>query len=147
MAHGGQNNNNNRVPSPTPPSSSDITSSENNLNSFPTDSIHSPFFIHNGDHLSLALVSYILTSLNYNTRSRAMSMALAKNKLAFVDGTLPQPPTEDPTTSIWSRCNSMVTSWLINAVSKEIDDSILYLNTAQAVWSDLDDRFHQSNAP
>ena len=41
----------------------------------------------------------------------------------------------------------MVTSWLLNAVSKEIVDSLLYLESAHAVLADLHERFHQSNAP
>ena len=71
----------------------------------------------------------------------------AKNKLGFVDGSIPQPAASEPTASIWSCCNSIVISWLLNAVSKEITDSLLYLDSAQAVWSDLHDRFCQSNAP
>ena len=40
-----------------------------------------------------------------------MSMALnAKNKLDFVDETLPQPPIEDTMANILSHCNNMVTS-------------------------------------
>ncbi|RVX14352.1 Retrovirus-related Pol polyprotein from transposon RE1 [Vitis vinifera] len=39
--------------------------------------------------------------------------------------------TDDPT-RIRSRCNNMVTSWLLNAVSKEIVDSLLYLESAHA---------------
>ena len=141
MARGGQNNNNNRFQPLTPPSSSTTTYS-------PMDNIHSPFFLHSGDHPGLALVSHVLTGPNYNTWSRAMVMALnAKNKLGFVDGSLRSPPTDDPMGGVWSRCNSMVTSWLLNAVSKEIADSLLYLDTAHAVWTDLHDRFHQSNAP
>ena len=41
----------------------------------------------------------------------------------------------------------MVTSWLLNAVSKEIVNSLFYLESAHAVWADLHERFHQSNAP
>ena len=89
--------------------------------------------------------SHLFTGSNYNTWSRAMLMALnANNKLRFVDGTLSQPITDDPTAEIWSRCNNMVTSWLLNAVSKEIVDSLLYLESAHAVWANLHERFHQS---
>lgn len=41
----------------------------------------------------------------------------------------------------------MVTSWLLNVVSKEIVDNLLYLDSAHAFWSDLCDQFHQSSAP
>lgn len=51
-----------------------------------------PFFLHNGDHPGLVLVSHPLTGTSYNTWSRAMLMALtAKNKLLFVDGSYPRP--------------------------------------------------------
>ncbi|XP_024023054.1 uncharacterized protein LOC112092088 [Morus notabilis] len=112
------------------------------------DGANSPFFLHTGDHPGLSLVSHALTGPNYNTWNRAMLMALnAKNKLCFVDGSIPQPPVTDPLAGIWSCCNNMVTSWLLNAVSKEIADSLLYLDSAHAVWTDLQERFRQSNAP
>lgn len=75
-------------------------------------------------------------------------MALnAKNKQGFVDESLQQPFVEEANASIWLRVNSMVTSWLLNAMTKEIADSILYLNSTEVVWNDLYDRFYQSNAP
>ena len=77
-----------------------------------------------------------------------MLMALnAKYKLGFVDGSILKSTAGDKLAGFWSRCDSMVTCWLLNSVSKEIADSLLYIDTAQAIWSDLYDRFHQSNAP
>lgn len=115
--------------------------------STPAD-IHNPFVLHSGDHPSLILVSHVLTGPNYNTWSRVMKMALnAKNRLGFIDNTLKQPAVDDPNANVWSRCNSMVTSWLLNAVSKEIADSLLYLGSAKDVWDDLHDHFKQSNVP
>ena len=65
------------------------------------DNIQSLFFLHSSDSLNLSLVSHILTHNNYNTWSRAMTMALnAKNKLVFVNGSLPQPLSNDPTAGI-----------------------------------------------
>ena len=50
-----------------------------------------------------------------------MLMALnAKHKLGFVDGSISQPPLDDPFVGVWPRCNNIVTSWLLNVVSKEI---------------------------
>ncbi|XP_024020692.1 uncharacterized protein LOC112091391 [Morus notabilis] len=85
---------------------------------------------------------------NYNTWRRSMLMALnAKNKVGFVDGTLLRPSAGDLTFNFFSRSNSMVASWLLNLVSKEIGDSLLYLDSVRDIWIDLYDRFHQSNAP
>ncbi|XP_073271537.1 uncharacterized protein [Primulina huaijiensis] len=90
------------------------------------DDSSSPYFLQNGDHPGLVLVSHFLAGNNYNTWSRAMSMALtAKNKLVFVDGTFVRPPPEDLLYGAWIRCNSMVISWLLNAVSREIADSLI----------------------
>ena len=50
----------------------------------------------------------------------------AKNKISFVDGTLPRQAESDPMFKIWSRCNSMVKSWLLNTVNREIYDNIFY---------------------
>ncbi|KAL5582411.1 hypothetical protein UlMin_014853 [Ulmus minor] len=75
-------------------------------------------------------------------------MALnAKNKLTFVDGSLSWPTATDLLAGPWSRCNSMVISWILNSVSKEIADSLLYHDSAVEVWRDLYERFHQNNGP
>ena len=41
----------------------------------------------------------------------------------------------------------MVMSWILNAISKDIADSIMYVNNACDMWTDLHERFHQSNGP
>ncbi|XP_073024275.1 uncharacterized protein [Primulina eburnea] len=75
-------------------------------------------------------------------------MALtAKNKLSFVDNSIQRPPLDDLLYGAWLRCNSMVISWILNSVAKEIADSLMYIPTAHGIWNDLCDRFHQSNAP
>jgi hypothetical protein len=80
-----------------------------------------------------------------------MLMALtAKNKIGFVNGSLPKPldlSDSDPLSFPWCRCNNMVLSWLINFVSKEIAASIIYIDSAADMWTDLQDRFSQLNGP
>uniref|UniRef100_A0A1S4C6M0 Retrotransposon gag domain-containing protein n=1 Tax=Nicotiana tabacum TaxID=4097 RepID=A0A1S4C6M0_TOBAC len=39
----------------------------------------------------------------------------------------------------------MVLSWLLNSLSKEIAESVLYSQSAKDLWSDLEDRFGQAN--
>ncbi|KAF8408467.1 hypothetical protein HHK36_007621 [Tetracentron sinense] len=108
-----------------------------------------PFFLHHGDSPGAMLFSQQLTDDNYNSWKRAMVMALtAKNKIGFVDGCLTKPAnSSDPLSSIWCRCNNMVLSWLLNSVSKEIAASIIYIDTAAEMWTDLHDRFSQHNGP
>nr|XP_016461597.1 PREDICTED: uncharacterized protein LOC107784913 [Nicotiana tabacum] len=39
----------------------------------------------------------------------------------------------------------MVISWLLNSLSKQIAESVLYYKTAKEIWKELEDRFGQSN--
>ncbi|KAL5555896.1 hypothetical protein UlMin_038132 [Ulmus minor] len=77
-----------------------------------------------------------------------MNIALvAKNKLCFVDGSIDKPSIDDPVYGLWSRCKSMVMSWILHFILKDIAESIMYLDSVFNMWSDLYDRFHQGNNP
>ncbi|CAL9242678.1 unnamed protein product, partial [Arabidopsis halleri] len=61
------------------------------------DSQHSPFFLHSADHPGLSLLAERLYGMNYNHLSSVMKITLdAKNKLAFIDGSLPRPDEDTP---------------------------------------------------
>lgn len=123
--------------SPTPPIITELS----------PDSIHSPFHLTNGDNPGLSIISEVLDGTNYNW-SIAMKIALdAKNKLVFIDGSVPRPIESHPHSQIWSRCNSMVKSWIFNTVSKQIFKSILRFNDVVEIWKDLETRFHITNLP
>lgn len=49
--------------------------------------------------------------------------------------------------TVWSRGNSIVISWILNSVSKEISASIIFSECAADIWNDLRDRFQQCNGP
>ena len=75
-------------------------------------------------------------------------MALnVRNKLGFIDDTIPKPLPTDRDSGSWSRCNDMVATWLINSVSKKICHSLLFMSTAEAIWKNLLSRFKQDDAP
>ena len=100
----------------------------------------SPFYLSNSDHPGLHLVSTHRVESNYNSWNSAITMTLvAKNKLCFVDGSIAQPEIEDSTYGLWSRCNSMVMSWLLHSISKDIAESIMYLDNGVDMWNDLFD--------
>lgn len=61
---------------------------------------------------------------------------IAKNKFGFLDGLIKQQVAEDLAHGSWIRCDTVVTSWIMNSVSKEIASSMIYLDTAEAVWRD-----------
>ncbi|XP_075108915.1 uncharacterized protein LOC142180748 [Nicotiana tabacum] len=109
------------------------------------DSSH-PFYLHPSDSPGMILVNYIFDGRSYGGWRRAVLIALSsKNKLGFIDGTISVPAVSTTSPKLWSRCNDMVISWLLNSLSKEIAESVLYSKTAREIWKELEDRFGQSN--
>ncbi|XP_019091079.1 PREDICTED: uncharacterized protein LOC109128694 [Camelina sativa] len=120
---------------------------QGSLSRFSTES-DNPFNLQSSDHPGLMIVVHTLDDTNYNSWSIAMRISLeAKNKLSFIDGSIPRPCKSDYEFKIWSRCNSMVKSWILNVVNKEIYDSILYYQDAVGMWNDLFTRFKVNNLP
>nr|GMD07953.1 uncharacterized protein LOC109174480 [Ipomoea batatas] len=98
-----------------------------------------PYFLHINKNPALELVSFSLVGSNYHPWARAMSMSLScKNKLAFVNGTITKPSTDDMEKYLaWERCNNMVVSWIVRTLSPTIGSSVLWIDTAYGVWEDL----------
>ncbi|KAL6134080.1 hypothetical protein ACLB2K_066313 [Fragaria x ananassa] len=98
---------------------------------------------YHSDHPGLVLVSKPLDGNNYASWCRAMSESLnAKNKLGFVNGTIKAPSrkTNRDDYASWTRCNDMVHSWILNTVTQDISDNVVYYVTAREVWEDLQGR-------
>lgn len=75
-----------------------------------------------------------------------MIMALtAKNKKFFVDGSIIRPNLGDSVYNSWIRCSSLVYFCILNTVNKDIAESLMYVDNANEMWSNLYERFHQSN--
>ncbi|KAF7148340.1 hypothetical protein RHSIM_Rhsim03G0137800 [Rhododendron simsii] len=53
----------------------------------------------------------------------------------------------DSTYVLWKRCDDMVSSWVMNALSKELASGAIYAESARELWVDLRDRFSQINGP
>ncbi|XP_076956877.1 uncharacterized protein LOC143632189 [Bidens hawaiensis] len=74
-----------------------------------------------------------------------MSIALsAKNKLGFINNTVPMPANQAHL-ALWQRCNDMVISWILNTLNHDIHDSVLYAETAQTLWNELNSRYGQAS--
>ena len=41
----------------------------------------------------------------------------------------------------WNRVDCMVTSWILNFISREIVESFLYTTSARELWKELEKRF------
>ena len=108
----------------------------------PTD----PLFIHPSDNPAQPLVSNPFNGENYDGWKRSVTIALsARHKIAFIDGSCECPAATTPQYSLWQRNNAMVLSWLLNSLNDNVRNSVLYFDTAKALWDDLEGRFGQSN--
>ena len=102
----------------------------------------SPYYVHPSEGPNSILVTPLLDGSNYLAWHRSMKRVLGvKNKLAFLDGSIPIPPTDDLNRSAWERCNYMVHSWILNFVSPQIAQTIVFLEYAIDVWIELQERF------
>ena len=68
-----------------------------------------------------------------------------KNKLRFINGDCPRPRSNDLSYKQWERCDNIVTSWILNSLSKEIADSVEYVQDSAELWKELEDRYEQTN--
>ncbi|XP_062103809.1 uncharacterized protein LOC133814919 [Humulus lupulus] len=102
-----------------------------------------------GDNPNFMISTQILTGQeNFQSWKRAASISIAaKNKTQFINGSLTQPPPHDPFFHAWIQCNNMVMAWILQSVSREIAASIMFQDSASAMWNDLHERFNQGNGP
>ncbi|XP_070003415.1 uncharacterized protein LOC142165726 [Nicotiana tabacum] len=97
---------------------------------------------------TITTVTPVGTGLDPSYRSwrRSVLRGLSvKNKLGFISGECKQPDTSSPQFRQWERCDNMVTSWILNSLSKEIADSVEYASDDVELWKELEDRYEQTN--
>ena len=73
--------------------------------------------------------------------------SIAKHKLGFVNGKLEQPDVNSKDYEQWLRVDSMVISWILNSISKDIVDAFLYVNSTKDQLDELAERFGECNDP
>jgi hypothetical protein len=111
-----------------------------NLNT--QQNVDSVFYVHPSEGPNSVVVTPLLTGSNYLAWSRSMQRALgAKNKLVFINGSVPIPNLDDLNRDAWERCNHLVYSWLINSVSPQIAQTLVFHEHAIDVWDELKERF------
>ncbi|KAK6150364.1 hypothetical protein DH2020_015296 [Rehmannia glutinosa] len=110
--------------------------------------VDDPFRLYSSDHPGLSLVTSQLTGNNYLSWRRAMLIALgAKTKLGFIDGKIDVPEEDSPKYDQWRKVDSIVISWILNSISKDLVDAFIYSNSAKELWDDIAKRFGDCNGP
>lgn len=101
-----------------------------------------PYYLHPCDNLGIPIISMILNENNYNQWCRSMKIVLA-----VIDGTYLKPAANSPLLVHSTRCDNMVTFWILNSVSVDIRNNSVYMKTAVDIWKDLVIMYSQSNVP
>nr|XP_009592340.1 uncharacterized protein LOC104089199 [Nicotiana tomentosiformis] len=106
----------------------------------------SPLYIHSSDSPGSTLVPAPFDEIGYRSWRRSVLRALSvKNKLGFINGDSKRPDVTSLHFRQWERCDDMVTSWILNSLSKDIADSVEYVNDFVELWKELEDRYDQKN--
>ncbi|XP_072064398.1 uncharacterized protein [Arachis hypogaea] len=75
-----------------------------------------------------------------------MLLALeSKNKLKFIDGSLPKSDSSDNLFEAWKRCNTYVIAWINLSLSANISQSVIWNHIASDLWIDLKHRYYQGD--
>ena len=103
---------------------------------------NNPYFLLALESLGIVLTLQPLTGPeNYMSWARLVFLALStRNKFGFENGSILEPDPSSPLFNSWSRCNTIVLSWLTYSLSMELMASVMYINTARDLWIDLRDR-------
>ncbi|XP_070035539.1 uncharacterized protein [Nicotiana tomentosiformis] len=105
-----------------------------------------PLYMHPSENVGSMLVPLAFDGSGYRSWKRGVLRALSvKNKTGFINGKRKRPDPNSPMFNQWERCDDMVTSWILNSLSKDLEDSLQYVKDAEELWQELEDRYDQTN--
>ncbi|XP_019239751.1 PREDICTED: uncharacterized protein LOC109219732 [Nicotiana attenuata] len=111
-----------------------------------TYDVNHPYHLNNSDSPGMTLVNTVFDGRGYPGWRRSILLSLsAKRKLGFINGVCKSPGLNSPELEQWNCVNDMVISWILNALSKDMADSVIYSKTAKELWDSLEQRFGKSN--
>ncbi|KAM3263280.1 hypothetical protein P3L10_000274 [Capsicum annuum] len=102
----------------------------------------SVYYMHPTEIAETSIILVIFDSTGYRSWRRGVLRALSvKNKTGFINGKISKRDSNSPNYAQWERCDDMVTSWILNSLSKDLRDSLQYVNNAKELWDELEDRY------
>ncbi|KAL9244246.1 hypothetical protein vseg_018043 [Gypsophila vaccaria] len=107
-----------------------------------------PLYLSAYDSPGMQFVNTVFNGRNYLQWSRGVLMALGlKNKEGFLTGKTMMPDITSPKLIQWRRCDNMVRCWVLNTLSADIKEGFMTSKSAKLLWSDIFERYGQSNGP
>ncbi|XP_019234071.1 PREDICTED: uncharacterized protein LOC109214588 [Nicotiana attenuata] len=105
-----------------------------------------PLYLYPSDSPSTILVTKTFNGMIYGGWRRSMLIGLPyKNKLGIMNGTIPKPSENSVLFEPWVHCNDMVTAWILNGLDTEIRKSVMYTESAQKLWLEIEQQYGKAN--
>ena len=105
-----------------------------------------PYSLFASDNPGALITSVSFTGDNYNEWSIELTNALrAKQKIGFIDGTIPKPSPDDPKFELWSSVNSMIVGWIRSSIEARIRSTVTFISDSHKLWENLRKRFSVGN--
>nr|XP_043611789.1 uncharacterized protein LOC122583453 [Erigeron canadensis] len=112
------------------------------------NTMNDPLHVASSDHPGMALTTIAFNGSNFHGWSRTVKMALgAKLKLGFITSTCKKSENDEEKLQKWTRCDYMVTCWILSSMVTELSEAFLYATSAFELWKEINERYGQSNGP
>ncbi|KAL0458877.1 UNVERIFIED_CONTAM: hypothetical protein Slati_0514900 [Sesamum latifolium] len=100
------------------------------------------------ENTNMVLISAPLNATNWLTWSRSVKIALeGKDKIGFIDGSVVKPAEDTTEYKQWRIADSVVRTWILSTISKDIVNAYLYVPSARALWVELEARYGECDGP
>ena len=97
----------------------------------------------------MAFRSHILTLTALFIRPSYLdSSSCCENEAGiYIYGSLVRPAEVSEEFKKWNRIHSMLTTWILNSISKDIVEAFMYVSSTRDLWMELEARYGESNGP
>ncbi|XP_074318808.1 uncharacterized protein LOC141655638 [Silene latifolia] len=107
-----------------------------------------PLFLSQSDNPNMSLVNSHFNGKDFINWTRGVVLALgSKNKEGFINGAITVPEITSAKYKAWLRCDYMIRCWILSSMTPEVKSGFLSAKSAKQLWSEIQERYGQSNAP
>ncbi|KAL0379085.1 UNVERIFIED_CONTAM: hypothetical protein Sradi_3214000 [Sesamum radiatum] len=100
------------------------------------------------ENTSMIMISAPLNGNNWLTWSRSVRIALeGRDKLGYIDGSITKPTEGSMDYKQWRIVDSIVRTWILGTISKDIVNAFLYSPSARSLWVELEARYGECDGP
>ena len=106
-----------------------------------------PLLSNNVDDTNTAqrLSSILLNEFNYLPWLRAITIALGRSKLGFINGSISYLDVDVPEYEIWLSKDQLVMSWILNSMEHNLTEIFSYSESAIDLWNAIHDMYGNQN--